>query len=320
MKRPKIDYNNFFKDESGTVIIVVAVLMVVLLGMTAMAVDVGDLYQNRREMVNAADAAAMAGVQHFLETDDKAEIEKYARDFAIDNYGCNAALVEAEADMTEYTVLVRTGRSVDHTFAPILGIHSSDVTAEAKAIIRKAVEMEGLIPIHVQKSMFDIIVGNSENSTHNYVQFHQEHEQPGNWGWVSFHGQGETAEVTVSYLRDGYPDPLPIGHEFNSNTGDNIYKGNRKQDVIKILGDYKDEGTILYIPVTHDVEGNRFTGNENLIIKGFAAIRITDFYIDGPKNSFIEGELVENELVDQPQGSVFGGDFDLRSIFLTNID
>ena len=47
-------------SRSGAVIVLVAVLLVVLLGFTVLAVDVGYMYNTRAELQNAADAAAMA--------------------------------------------------------------------------------------------------------------------------------------------------------------------------------------------------------------------------------------------------------------------
>ncbi len=49
--------------RNGTVIVLVAVLLVVLLGCVALAVDIGYLYVARTELQRAADAGALAGVQ-----------------------------------------------------------------------------------------------------------------------------------------------------------------------------------------------------------------------------------------------------------------
>ncbi len=51
------------RDESGAVLVFVAVCLVVLLGMVALTVDLGRAVAIKRDMVNAADAAALAGAQ-----------------------------------------------------------------------------------------------------------------------------------------------------------------------------------------------------------------------------------------------------------------
>jgi Flp pilus assembly protein TadG len=50
-------------DEDGAVLVLVALLMVVLLGFAALAVDVSALHAERRELQNGADAAALAIAQ-----------------------------------------------------------------------------------------------------------------------------------------------------------------------------------------------------------------------------------------------------------------
>ena len=53
-------------SESGYVLVTVAVLLVVLLGFTALAVDVGLLFGARTQSQASADAAALAGAFTFV--------------------------------------------------------------------------------------------------------------------------------------------------------------------------------------------------------------------------------------------------------------
>ena len=53
--------------RAGAVVPMVAILMVVILGMVAFAVDIGYLSVVQKEMQNAADAAAMAGASQLLD-------------------------------------------------------------------------------------------------------------------------------------------------------------------------------------------------------------------------------------------------------------
>ena len=57
-------------ERKGAVIVMVAVLMVVLLGCVALAVDIGYLYVARAELQRAADAAALAGAQALARASD----------------------------------------------------------------------------------------------------------------------------------------------------------------------------------------------------------------------------------------------------------
>src|SRR3954470_18013223 len=62
-------------DEQGAVAVIVAILAVVLFAAAAYAVDAGNLWQTRRNMVTASDASALAA----------------AHDFAVGVDGCGSA-------------------------------------------------------------------------------------------------------------------------------------------------------------------------------------------------------------------------------------
>ena len=55
-------------NEQGAAGVLVAVMMLVLIGVGAIAVDVGQIYAERAELQNAADAGALAGAQICSET------------------------------------------------------------------------------------------------------------------------------------------------------------------------------------------------------------------------------------------------------------
>ena len=64
MKMRSESRKSFFtgrRRQSGAAAILVAFLMIVFLGIAALALDIGYLYVVRTELQNAADAAALAG-------------------------------------------------------------------------------------------------------------------------------------------------------------------------------------------------------------------------------------------------------------------
>src|SRR5688572_17162621 len=58
-----------FGNEDGAVLVFVALILVVVIGFGAIAVDAGALYQEHRELQNAADAAALAVAQSCSEAE-----------------------------------------------------------------------------------------------------------------------------------------------------------------------------------------------------------------------------------------------------------
>ncbi len=71
------------KDQRGATVVMVAVLMVVLLGFTALAVDIGHLSVVQNELRNAADAGALAGAR-FLYNEYGTAINEGANQIAHD--------------------------------------------------------------------------------------------------------------------------------------------------------------------------------------------------------------------------------------------
>lgn len=99
------------KDTRGATIIFVAVAMVVLLGMAAMAVDVGYFYVIRNEMQNAADSGALAGAQVLYNsagTSVNAGANTMATTFVNQHYSENAAVQVASVKRGHWSFATRT--------------------------------------------------------------------------------------------------------------------------------------------------------------------------------------------------------------------
>lgn len=142
----------------GVAIVQVAVLLVVLLGMAAMSVDVGFIYNSRAEMQVAVDAAALAGASGLV---DGAGVPEWrARDYAARHVVAGEPVSEAAdmhvsvtvgnweglagdffpADEDEFVTpnAVHVDGRRDNLplyFARALGIDSSDVQRDAVAVL-----------------------------------------------------------------------------------------------------------------------------------------------------------------------------------------
>lgn len=130
-----------FRDEdSGAVLVFVAVCLVVLLGMVALTVDLGRAVAIKRDMVNAADAAALAGAQTCAEQRDTGAAQAAALDLSTDNgagsdFSFSAPLCNVRnGPRGPRTVTVTSSTFVDYFIAPILGFDGTDVVARATAM------------------------------------------------------------------------------------------------------------------------------------------------------------------------------------------
>ena len=119
------------KRQRGISLVMSAILIVVLLGMVALAVDVGRLYVTRQFLVNSCDAAALAGG---IELPDEATATAKAEECALAN-GMTTHQVSFPADgMTAdgaTKIRVDGEKPVSYLFAPVLGFDSRSVAAYA---------------------------------------------------------------------------------------------------------------------------------------------------------------------------------------------
>lgn len=132
---------NSHDGERGAVSVIVALLLVVLLGFGAIAVDVGMLYAERTQLRNGADAAALAMAQKCAKNasdPDCSTSSALARSFANDNANDGHSNIKSTLlDKTNRTVTVTTGaqetgqapNKVSLFFARVLGMDSAEVNA-----------------------------------------------------------------------------------------------------------------------------------------------------------------------------------------------
>jgi Putative Flp pilus-assembly TadE/G-like len=122
---------NRIKDESGQALVIVAVSLVALLGVTAFSVDLGMAYNAKAELQAAADAAALAGAQDLPNaTLAMASAKSYA--------GFNEVTIDNVQVVTPYAgdsklIEVTCTRTFDYLFAKVLGFDSKVIVARAVA-------------------------------------------------------------------------------------------------------------------------------------------------------------------------------------------
>lgn len=140
-------------EDRGAVAVMVAILLIVLLGALALVIDLGRAVGIRREMVNAADAAALAAAQQCALNRGATAATTAANQTAALN-DPTATLVSIAFNPScrpgltapgPKTVTVTYRRTVDYFVAPILGFRSGTVTTTATATWAAP----GVVPITV---------------------------------------------------------------------------------------------------------------------------------------------------------------------------
>ena len=128
--------DRFRGPEHGQVLVLVAGLLAVFGGMTAVAVDLGSFSADRRDHQNYADAIALAAS---LELPDAAAARAVADEWALKN-GIDPSDMTVEIiqqslpDEPNPKVRVEVEGDHEFTFARLIGINSATVRASAAAI------------------------------------------------------------------------------------------------------------------------------------------------------------------------------------------
>jgi hypothetical protein len=122
------------RREDGQAAVLTVVFLIVLLGMSAMAIDVGTWYHQKRQLQAQADAAALAGAQAIPA--DTGQATALALDYATKNGGVlSAGGVSFSKDVVANdTINIHMSKKAPAFFARVLGI--ADVTVGARASAR----------------------------------------------------------------------------------------------------------------------------------------------------------------------------------------
>lgn len=188
------------KQNAGSVSILMALVIAMLLGFSALVVDVGFAFVEKSRLDTAIDAAALAGAQSLAMSSEAAinGAKAYLSSNKIDE---SAAIIEITD--SGKGIRVTSAEVVEHFFAPIVGINDTTVTSTAKAIIGPAGTVRtGIRPVAVEAfsySFGDLVTlkeGAGDGTS-------------GNYGAVSFGPTG--ASVFQDFLINGYDSDLSVG-------------------------------------------------------------------------------------------------------------
>ncbi len=279
-------------DDSGAVLVMTAFFLVILLGFSALVVDVALLYVNRLVLVNAVDAAALAGVQNLPYSPTTAM--EIAKQYAANN-GAPRDKVSVSVRNGDSEIKVTAYRDVDRYFARVFGFDQKRLHASATAQVGTIAAYIGVVPFGVVEQ--DFVYGEQ------YILKYGPHTVPGhfrgNFGALALGRRGASNyEEKIKY---GHQERLAVGDWVETEPGNMAgptaegvkYRLDQCQHYPKCTWDNYVAGCsrIVIVPVIRGFD--KANGRDNVEVVGFAAF-------------FLEGTLREGGNGNNGSSSVIG--------------
>src|SRR5438105_3516900 len=115
------------RNERGQVIVLTVIALTVLLGMSALVLDVGAWFHTKRQLQATADASALAGAQAL--PDSPGSAYTMALDYAGKNGGgvAGADVTITSTNSDNDTIAIAAKKNQPGFFSQVFGLHADDV-------------------------------------------------------------------------------------------------------------------------------------------------------------------------------------------------
>jgi Flp pilus assembly protein TadG len=199
-----------FYDQQGQVAIIIALLLISFVGMTALVVDMGSMYEERRSLQSAADAAALAGAQELPES-SAAAIQKATENIATNRPDISSIDIAVSTYFVANDQITVTVHNPDSPvyFGRVYGVNSANVSATATAIVGRPQIFAGIVPWGV---VADDWVPGDEYTLKSGPPSHG-----GNFGALRIGGNG--ANNYKDNIINGVDVPLQVGDWIDTEPG-----------------------------------------------------------------------------------------------------
>jgi Flp pilus assembly protein TadG len=307
--------SSLLHDERGVVGVMVAVVVVAVFGAAAIAIDLGNGWAHRREIVTGVDAAALAAAQTYALGGNgcASTAGDYLRRNVSDATmtGCRYTRLSPTAGQVE----VDADLAVDFYFAPVLGIADGTTHGATTARYGMPAAIRGLRPFglcvrsQAMRSWVSSGFSTSRTFTIPYGKDQPDDcgDAPGNWGLIDFNGGSNSNQQTRSWVRDGYPGLVGRGW----------YQGDpgafsNSLPISSLVG------TTFSLPVFRDYDdGNGATAEFRII--GFVNVELVSYRATGSEDDRYLRVRFHTGIVD---GTCCGGgsDFGTRVINICAVE
>ena len=293
--------SRFLSDESGSVLVMFSVFLVVMLGFSALVIDIGALRLEKSRLVNAVDAAALAGAR---ELPDEAVAEEIAVSY-VEYNSVEPSEVSVTFDSVNRSITVSATRHRDFVFGPVIGIPSGQVHASATAQFGAVTGARGIVPFGIPEQEL------TYNQLYTLKAGSKDDYGPGNYGALALELPG--AKAYTENIKHGYNGVIKVGDEIPTEPGnmsgpttDGVeYRINQCQHSPGCTYDkYQPNCSRIMIVPIYDPKD--LSGKSTVTIVGFAAFFVEGVEGSGNKNN-VTGYFLERI---PPEGMEYDNDPD----------
>ncbi len=185
------------RNEDGQIIVLVGAMITALIGFSALAIDVGSLVSDKRDLQNAADAMALAGAQGLpSQTDAVAIATQWAGYNGVSESEIFSIQVQQQSlpSVPNPKITVTLHRQHHTVLARVLGVDSVDVDVTAAAIKTNPGGSDHLTPWSVLESALAQIVPGDLAT----LKYDSNNSQQGNFQPIRIDGSGHSYEETLA--------------------------------------------------------------------------------------------------------------------------
>lgn len=297
----------FHSEESGQIIVLVAVSMVMLFGLGALAADIGRLYLERQRLTSAADLAALSAAQYLP---DKVAAEQAARDYLAKN-GVDGSAATIVVNESTKEVGVAVNNTIPMTFAVMMGSVREGTLGEALARMDNVSGVFGAAPLGVAQA--DWQVGDQVVLK---LSANDGSVAPGNYQALALGKSG--ASMYEYNLMNGFQDWIRIDQWLQTETG-NMTNPTVRASRYRIQQDpgatwetvNKSSPRLLKVPVLESFQVN---GKGEVRVVGFAMFFLEGVMETGADKGEIYGRFLRGVVEGEANGSA--QDYGLKTVKL----
>ena len=267
------------RSERGQAFVLMAIAMVMVCGMAALVLDVGNWFRDKRRLQGTADAAALAGAQQL--PDNPGGAQSLALSYANKNGGdvAGANIVITSKYQASDTIAVKAQRNDPGIFSRVMGatFSTADITANAKVRVGPPAQARYVAPMTVYCGHALIQNCNNNRMPTFNVPTTMDFDKmgaPGAFGMLNLDGGSGTpgASQEADWILHGFDKYLPIGL-YRSDPGAKFESSN--------VGSALDAriGTVLLFPVFKTLSGTGQNAQYDII--GWIGFHLTSWTVHG---------------------------------------